>query len=78
MQHRIKHLTRYGAQQTYRLNGAPDRDSAAAFVLSLYGGEVKEVEAVDDGAARLWGEQTIPAFAHDHPYSATIYATLIN
>lgn len=62
--HRIKHLTKTGANQTYRLQGAPDCDSAAAYVVADFGGEVLSVEAIDVDEPRVWGEWSIGEFRY--------------
>jgi hypothetical protein len=59
MIHRILHLTKSGANQLYRLRGAPDCDSAVMFVLARFGGEVLGVDALNDTAPFVFAEQSI-------------------
>jgi hypothetical protein len=61
--HLIKHLTKTGADQTYRLHGAPDCDSAAMFVANKFGGTVERVVAIDTDALPVWFEQDIGVWA---------------
>ena len=65
MAHRITHITKYGANQTYRMAGAPDCDSAAMRVVDLIGETVTSVVALEDDAARVYGEQDISPFGSD-------------
>lgn len=64
MTHRITFTSKFGAFQVGRIYGAPDRDSAAAWLVAKYpGAAIREVEAITDGAARLWGEHDLGQFS---------------
>lgn len=63
MTHRITFISKYGAFQVGRVYGAPDRDSAAIWLTAKYpGSDIREVEAIGEGAARLWGEHDLGQF----------------
>lgn len=63
MTHRVTFTSKYGAHQVGRVYNAPDRDSAAIFISAKYpGAEIKTVEAISEGAARLWGEHDLGQF----------------
>ena len=63
MAHRITFTSKYGAHETARLRGAPDRDSAAVWIVNQFpGSTVKAVEAIDEGAAYTWGEHDLGRF----------------
>lgn len=58
--HRIELTTRYGARDTVRVFGAPDRDSAIIGLIDKIGAFVtRSVEAIDADAPYVWGENTV-------------------
>ena len=64
MAHRITFTSKYGAFQVGRVYGAPDRDSAAAWLVAKYpGAAIREVDAISEGAGRLWGESDLGQFS---------------
>ena len=62
--HRITFTSKYGAAQVGRVYGAPDCDSAAIWLATQYpGSAIRAVDAINENAARLWGEHDLGQFA---------------
>jgi hypothetical protein len=62
--HRITYVSKYGALQMGRVYGAPDCDSAAIWLGAKYAGSsIRAVDAINENAARFWGEHDLGQFA---------------
>ena len=59
--HRVTHTTRYGAFETLRVHGAPDRDMAAMRVADRFGSTVHTAEAIDADAPFIFNEMHFSA-----------------
>lgn len=63
MTHRVTYISKYGAFQVGRIYDAPDCDSAAIWFNKQHPDvKIKTVEAISEGAARLWGEHDLGQF----------------
>ena len=61
--HRITYTSKYGASCMGRVYGAPDCDSAAIWLNARYDGlTIRAVDAINENAARFWGEQDLGQF----------------